>query len=428
MAWTLLSAVVGAALVLAAQTYVLRSPTATLGASPSSWLQWGFAANHEAVFGVGGMAQDWTFNAKAAVADQVSVVNGIVFAGTNGNQVFAIKDGRQLWQTTLPNQIMATPLVDDGVVIAGVGNKLFPVAHPDGKGTRGTKTSGIWALSARTGQVIWSYRTPGEDMPTPAISHGVVYELSGDRHLYALDVQTGRLLYSLNLGSYASMASPVIAGNMLYVGGAYPYGVFAINLSTHKLAWKHIFPKVTSGLDDASAAAAHGLIYTEGTRQQGAALHEYLFALSQKTGQLAWQVDLGSGYSPPDKMRVGNPTVVGSTLYTDSPVTQAVTAINARTGQVLWKRNLGAQIRTTPVVAYGRVLVADSSGYVTALNAQNGTVTGAIELASPPPTGGNQGLYPKAFGASSPVIVGNTLFIGGMNGEVFARPISQLGL
>ncbi len=65
---------------------------------------------------------------------------------------------------------------------------------------------------------IWTFTTGGAVSGAPALANGVVYVVSADHLLYALDANTGAKLWSANLGAAATSSSPVVAGNVLYIG------------------------------------------------------------------------------------------------------------------------------------------------------------------------------------------------------------------
>ena len=55
-----------------------------------------------------------------------------------------------------------------------------------------------YALNARTGAKLWSYKTRGNEVSSslPAVANGVVYVGSDDGNVYALNAITGAKLWS----------------------------------------------------------------------------------------------------------------------------------------------------------------------------------------------------------------------------------------
>src|SRR5205085_11089042 len=99
------------------------------------------------------------------------------------------------------------------------------------------------------------------------------------------------------------VTKPNIQGNLLYIGGAHPYRVYAVNIATHQLAWQRDLPHVMGATDDCTLAVAHGLVYIEGATsprytvlpKTGTPIGQSLFALNTTTGKIAWTYDEGRG-------------------------------------------------------------------------------------------------------------------------------------
>jgi eukaryotic-like serine/threonine-protein kinase len=80
----------------------------------------------------------------------------------------------------------------------------------------------VYALNANTGVLLWSYATPfGGIYSSPAVSNGVVYvssfTVNTQTSLYALNARTGAKLWSWDAGAVFS-SSPVVANGSMYVG------------------------------------------------------------------------------------------------------------------------------------------------------------------------------------------------------------------
>ena len=75
----------------------------------------------------------------------------------------------------------------------------------------------LYALSATTGRILWSYKTGYYIYSSPAIANGIVYVGSDDRSVYALDASTGAMLWSYQTGSYV-ISSPAVVNGVVYIG------------------------------------------------------------------------------------------------------------------------------------------------------------------------------------------------------------------
>ncbi len=390
------------------------------GSGPYSWNQYGHNPHRHPVFlGAAAKTESWTHLIDhAGMASPASVVNGIVYAGTNGNQVAAVSNGHQLWRVRVPNQVMTTPLVVGDHVIVGVGNKTFFSSR-----VRGTGWSGVMALNAKTGTILWRVATHGEVMPTPALFRNRVYAATGAGAVIVIDWRSGRVLTKISLkGSYVSMSSPLVIGSRLYVGGASPYALYAINLTTDRVAWSVPIP-ADGGLDDCSPAWADGRIvaqYTSYLTPSGNPMTATMLGTSSH-GKILWKTDLGQGTTALDEMQTGQPTVFNGMIYVGSPVTDSIYAVDPRTGHIVWTTKIGAAVRGNPAPIAGQLLVGDSLGRLDTLSQKTGKILRQVRLT--PATKAQVGApTPTGFSGAGPVIVGPTLYIVSMNGTILARP------
>lgn len=371
-----------------------------------------------------GWSASWSYTAPEPL-QQASIAGGVVYASGDGTSpqdgniyAFDAQTGSLLWRQHLNNMSMTTPVVARGMVFVGSGNQSFTpqqqarvnilnTAHD----IRGTGPSAVYALNAQTGAVLWQFSTPGEDMPSFVYNHRTLYVANGNGKVYAFDARTGTLEWELTIGSYVSMSSPVLVGNLLYVSGAHPYNLYAINVATHKLAWSVPVPHVFAGSDDSSLSYSGGRIFIEGTVGSWTKPYSVAYAFSAASGQLLWSRTLGTGLLPTD-IEVAAPVAVKGTVYVGSPITNQEVALNAATGQVLWSFKAIGPVSESAAVVHGQVYVGDAFGMMYALNAQTGRLVAVRKI------GG-------VLAADFPIIVGNTLYQANENGQMDALPLSD---
>jgi len=281
---------------------------------------------------------------------------------------------------------------------AGDNETFSPAAVAGGKIYVGSAFD-VYALSAATGAVKWSY-SPGPG-PTyfsaPAVAAGIVYVVSSDGTVYALSAATGALDWSYDTGDSASSssASPTVANGIVYVGTNNDYGsgsVYALNAMTGALDWSYDSGPVTSSpavadgvvyvygssivyalnaatgsqewisvitqlIDGSSPAVADGLIYIgDGLGQ--------VYALSTAGAETEWERTLASPNED------SSPAVAGGTLYIRSG--DNVYALNAATGATDWIYPTDGAIQSSPAVANGIVYIGSDDGSLYALNAATG--------------------------------------------------------
>ena len=118
-----------------------------------------------------------------------------------------------IFQTGVPGQLEASPVVADGVMYLTASY------------------NNVWALDAESGATLWKYshQLPGDLMfccgPTNrgvAISGDMVFMGTLDAHLVALDRKTGKVKWNIEMAKhtdgYSSTAAPIVIDDLVIVG------------------------------------------------------------------------------------------------------------------------------------------------------------------------------------------------------------------
>ncbi len=189
-----------------------------------------------------------------------------------------------------------------------------------------TNSASTQSTSLTTGNVgrlapKWVFTTGGDVSARAAVVDGVVYFPDWAGNLYAVNADTGNLLWSHQLSDYGltagtvSRTSPAVVGGVLYIGTQYnpsgPTGwLLAINARTGYLIWKtqpdtsNNFPVITT-----SPVVALGIVYIGMTsNEEFAAANPFypccsargsVVAVDAFTGTKIWQrfTVPASGYS-----------------------------------------------------------------------------------------------------------------------------------
>ncbi len=222
------------------------------------------------------------------------------------------------FQTGVLGKFEATPLVIDGILyVTGPNNAA-------------------WAIDARTGRQLWSYR---RDLPERlniccgAVNRGFaaygdrLYMATLDAHLIALDMKTGSLIWDVTIDDYkrgysATVAPLVVKGKIVVGIAGAEYGVRgfvdAYDAATGERAWRFWTvpspgePGSESWPADADAwERGGGSTWVTGT-------------YDPEQNLVFW----GTGNPSPDLYGEGRK---GDNLYTDS-----VVALDADTGKLRW--------------------------------------------------------------------------------------------
>ncbi len=429
------------------------TPPAALG-TPGSWTMYAMAPGHNARYVSSFPAVSWCYQVPGAIeassskllsrtmvrdlvgfAIGVAVVDDTVFATNDDGYLYAVnaRTGELRWRFHAFNQLMGTPLVAkfDGrpLVFIGAGSSVFAYSHavnfaePDARVTRGNGLSAMFAVDASTGELVWAFRTQGEDMPTPVLSKGRLLFGNGDGHVYSLDATSGRLVWKSSIRSFVSMSSAALdpVSGVLVMGGTWPSRIYAVDAETGKRLWSVTPPEVfsSSAGDGTWAIHAHtavGQIETQDAQEAktGAATSEEL-ALDLTSGHIVWSRQLGRGKVPP-RNKDAVPTVDGDVIYTGSPVTHCEYALDASSGRILWKRRLDAGMKAAPSVVGDAVIQPAANGDLITLDRSNGEIRHTLDL--------HQGGY----GPQNGVVIGGTFFIGTNAGVLQAIPLRRLAV
>lgn len=395
------------------------------GSGTRVFSRYGFNRQNNPVFrGSAGGWIDWTDNLGEPL-QQASIApgSGVVYVGGDGqsaHRLYALnaRSGQILWRRRLDNLIMTTPLLAGGMVYVGTGNQAFTPAQYRRVQSlaarhiiRGTGTNAIYGISAATGRVVWKFPTRGENMPSFVYKRGVLYTAGGDGRVYAFAAATGTLLWSVPIGSYVSMAAPLLVGDTLWVVGAHPYRLYGIDIASHRVRFRSPLPGVFAGADDCSPVLAEGTVVIEATagtrdRPRSVAIG---FGLN---GRLKWQTVLGTGRMVRD-IEVAAPSAAGRTVFFGSPLTRREYALDPKTGAVRWTFQAVGPVAETAAIASGRLYFGDEDGWFYVLDAKSGRLVASRYL------GGS-------FAADYPLIAGQTLYQPNENGQMLAMPLGWL--
>lgn len=396
---------------------------------PDEWEQYRMNSDKNAVYENGSDALDAkTFKTANEVRSTPVIVGDRLFIGNHDSgELFAfdVNTGEKIWEEQAPNWIHSEMIYHDEKVFVGFGNRFF-----QDNGIRGTEESGVLALDAESGQKLWKYNTEGEVMPTPAYYDGHIYITTGDRHLYKLDPDSGDLKHKEPLEGIASMSSPNITEDTLFVGGStpFPYTFTAYDLAEDDIAWQKDFPDVIAGLDDVPPAVADDIVVTTAVEGETTDPEHFMYAMDINSGELLWKESLGKGEFV-ENNKSGAPMIYEGNIYVGSPITKTFYAYDLQTGEQLWKFE-NEIMKAPPVAQDDIVYFTNTKGYVYALDADDGNVLGKKELnkrdASATPFNQENANSSAPLSPAGPVIMNDTMFVGSQDSYVYSFPLKDI--
>ncbi len=248
--------------------------------------------------------------------------------------------------------------------------------------------------------VRWQFQAFGPIGSQPVVVDTVVYVVSTEGTLHAIDLDTGDELWHVGIGDDAQ-ASPEIADGLVILGaedGAHAFATVdgreawsirtigpvrgapaivghiaifasdgatatAVDTRTGEVLWTHPL----RAADNTSVAAADGLVVFG--LQDGVAV-----ALALANGTERWRADTGDG------ARIGTPAIADGRVYLatlddNGPGTHHIVVLDLDTGSELWRFDSPGDVPAyTPAIADGRAIVDSEDGSVTALDVANGGI------------------------------------------------------
>ncbi len=255
-------------------------------------------------------------------------------------------------------------------------------------------------LSAPTSP-MWSYTTGNVVYSSPIVADGYVFTSSYDGIIYALDQDTGSLLWASSSSVCSNsqfFGSPAVANGMVYVACKNGY-VYALNEQTGSVVWSLLDGLSCNGVPCpivSSSVIADGMLFY-GTFLSPNAGHADVFAVNAQNGAIIWRNSTISDYVE-GSLSVSNGRVF---LGIGALSNAVILALNETTGKQLWSYNTfqSATVSSAPVAAYGNLYVGLDVKQLVVLN----QVTGSRVWFFNTPAGSN---------ATTPAIYNNIVYFG----------------
>ncbi len=336
---------------------------------------------------------NWSHAASLTTASKTSVTAtkahatitpGEALADFNAQHTRVNLDEKILSSTNASQLVLAwkTPIGGGIGSAATVANGIAYINANDGTSHNGY----MYALNINTGALLWKAHIGSYDFGcAPTVANGVVYMGSFDDNLYAFNARTGAVLWKApTKGRIGS--SPTLANGVIYIGSD-DGKLYAFNASNGAYIWS--LP--TGSEVRSSPAVANGVVYV------GSDDHN-VYAVNAANGTLRWTFTTG------DQV-VSSPAIANGVVYVGSN-DHTFYAIKATTGVVLWKVLTGNSIMSSPAVAYGSVYVGSEDNKLYSLNAASG------ELAWSVPTGSSV--------RSSPTVANGVVYVGSDDHKMYA--------
>jgi len=247
----------------------------------------------------------------------------------------SMKTGKIVWSHPIPAGTESSPLA--------YGNNVY---FGDQSGT-------VYSLRAGDGHVNWTYRASGPVKGGPALADGNIYFGDYAGRAYALNAANGHEVWAVGtngthfgFGSGNFYSTPAVAFGRVYMGNT-DGRVYSFAAHSGQLAWA----TSTGAYVYASPAVADvpGL----GPTVYMGSYDGYFYAFDARSGAVRWRHLAGGRIS-------GSATIVGNVVYYSNLGARTTTGLNVRSGRQVFAFHDGA---FNPVIADNKAIYL--SGYST---------------------------------------------------------------
>lgn len=235
-------------------------------------------------------AKTWSAVEEAPLIGQLAVANGLVYLSADGPaaQVWALGalSGKPIWDAQPARPSALTTIVFAALSFQVVNGMAYvDYAQADLNGLTGPNT--LYALDVRTGRQVWTAQTVS---PEPTIANGTVYIYSGN-------------VFSSGGGLICSYPPCPSAP---YPDGAGNGTLSALDARSGRQEWSHqAVPFIDQSLTfEPKPAVVDGTVYIWTTKSN----KDTLYALNAASGSEQWSYQTGGAFSAP-------PMVVDSIVY-----------------------------------------------------------------------------------------------------------------
>jgi outer membrane protein assembly factor BamB len=315
-----------------------------------------------------------------------TIANGIAYIGTVEGYVTAynLTTHQTLWRFAAPGPIYGSPVIANGIAYFGTVN--YPA--------EGLVGNYAFALNAQTGALLWdNYLVNGGEWVSPVVANGMVYFPEALREgvsggFIAFNPLTGATIWSLATpyGIWAPVSLDP-TGKNLYVPTGNPCVdntppptpdtcsgyILDLNPMTGTTIWSYHFPDL-SGDDDAPAAP----LYYQGYLYMGLK-NGHFYKINASNGVIQWNYNTGAS---------GDSGIYSSAAFINNMVVfgggdRKVHALKIANGGLVWAYPSGSMVTASPSVADGVIYVGSLNGTLSALNPANGALFWSYNTGSP---------------------------------------------
>lgn len=299
----------------------------------------------------------WQYSTGKAIHSSAACQKGKIYFSDNGQTVFCLKEanGQLLWEVKLGKKLeypwrydyyYSSPVLHDGKLLIGGDDGFF------------------YALDPQTGKLIWKFKSRGIIRSTAAVYKSTVLFGDTEATLYAVDVKNGKELWQYKINGdtmknenygfdrRAITSSPVVTGNKVIFGARDGF-LYCISADKGTDNWKadHRVSWVVS-----TVAVKDSFVVT------GTSDGRFVQALNLETGRDIWK------YRTPLAVWA-SPLIINDKVYAGTFDGQLY-CIDLEKGKRISQFKANGKIMSSPVWNDGLLYVGSDDGHLYALGGQ----------------------------------------------------------
>ncbi len=255
--------------------------------------------------------------------------------------------------------------------------------------------------------VHWTFQAVDGFESSPVVEYGMVFIGSDDHNVYALDENTGELVWNFTTEGYV-IATPAVADGRVFFGSAMDGKFYSLDAFTGDLVWTFDRPSVmdvwTTYKSSPAIDEPEGRVYTGAkiSNRDTGDKHQEFFCLNMTTGEMVWNLT-----EPHGAGQGSSPAISGDAVF--SSLGERMLSLDKRTGNILWEYPTTGSISfSSPTVADGTVFIqTNEEGSLIALDEHDGSLKWSYD-------------FSRAHSGSSPAYHNGVIFVGSMDYNVYA--------
>ena len=266
----------------------------------------------------------------------------------------------------------------------------------------------VYRIDAATGKVLWKTNTKNNIYAAVGVNEGVAVVAYDNGNVVALSVVDGKVIWESAIKRQIS-AIPAVGKNRVVVRTADGL-VIGLHLNTGETVWQ--VKKTVPGL------SVHGdsVPTITGDAVLVGLANGRLIANNVINGRDYWETELSfvRGQNEIERLNDADtsPMVLGTTVYSGT-YQGSVVALQLQNAELVWRENISTRLPLA--VSSQTIIVVGELGEVVALNSLNGDVLW-------------QQTAFQGHGVSQPIIIGDRVIIGDLNGNIHSLDIQTGGL